>query len=96
MRESGDPDSTWALPYWAYLNEDQTVMPELLRDQVVFVYPLPQSGFNAGASINELGVDGLQPATWSDQALVGLDSLGYLSMGGRIESIPHNQFHVLG
>ena len=97
LRLSGDPDSeTWALPYWAYLNEDQTVMPEPLRDPESSLYtPYRNPGFNAGESINELGVDGLQPATWSEQALVGLDSLGYLSMGGRIESIPHNVFHVL-
>ena len=97
LRLSGDPDAeSWALPYWAYLNEEETVMPELLRDPESSLYtPYRNPGFNAGASINELGVDGLQPETWSDQALTGLGSLGYLSMGGRIESIPHNQFHVL-
>ncbi|QNI84798.1 hemolysin-type calcium-binding repeat family protein [Synechococcus sp. PROS-7-1] len=97
LRLSGDPDAeTWALPYWAYLNEEQTVMPKLLRDPESSLYtPYRNPGFNAGTSINDLGVGDIQPASWSSTALKGLGATGYLSMGTRIEYTPHNQFHRL-
>ena len=97
LRLSGDPDAeTWALPYWAYLNEEETVMPELLRDPKSSLYtPYRNPGFNAGTSINDLGFEDVQPATWSDSAFKGLGSTGYLSMGTRIENVPHNEFHRL-
>lgn len=97
LRLSGDPDAeTWALPYWAYLNEEETVMPELLRDPKSSLYtPYRNPGFNAGTSINDLGFEDVQPATWSDSAFKGLGSTGYLSVGTRIENVPHNEFHVL-
>ena len=99
LRLSGDPDAeTWALPYWAYLNEDQAVMPELLRDPKSALYtPYRNPDFNAGTSILELSDPQLraQPADWSDRALRGLGETGYLAMGFKIEQVPHNQFHLL-
>ena len=99
LRLSGDPNSdTWALPYWAYLNEDQAVMPDLLRDPNSSLYtPYRNPDFNAGTSILELSPPQLrtQPADWSDRALRGLGETGYLAMGSTIENVPHNQFHLL-
>ena len=99
LRLSGDPDAeTWALPYWAYLNEDQGVMPELLRDPESSLYtPYRNPSLNEGAPINSLTIPGapVQPADWSKQALLGLGETGYLAMGTKIENVPHNQFHVL-
>lgn len=99
LRLSGDPDAEiWALPYWAYLNEDQGVMPELLRDSGSSLYtPYRNPSLNEGAPINSLTIPGeqVQPADWSEEALLGLGETGYLAMGTKIENIPHNQFHVL-
>ena len=99
LRLSGDPDAdTWALPYWAYLNDDQAVMPELLRDPKSSLYtPYRNPDFNAGTSILELSHPQLraQPADWSDRALRGLGETGYLATSFTIEQVPHNQFHLL-
>ena len=98
LRISGDPESeTWALPYWAYMNEEQPFMPELLRDPESMLYTNYRNpGLNAGTSIRELSnPEGVAAGKWSERALDGLGETGYLSMGSRIEMIPHNQFHIL-
>ena len=99
LRLSDDPDSeTWALPYWAYLNKDQGVMPELLRDPESSLYTAYRNPeLNKGTTINEIDVPDWMtaPSEWSEMALSGLGETGYLAMGGKIENVPHNQFHIL-
>ena len=99
LRISGDPDSeTWALPCWAYMNEEQPFMPELLRDPESNLYtPYRNQELNEGTSIREIKNTGspTKPAMWSEIALEGLHKTSYLSMGSNIESVPHNLFHVL-
>ena len=101
LRLSDDPDSeTWALPYWAYLNKDQGVMPELLRDPGSSLYTAYRNPeLNKGKTINEIvypdNENLIPPSGWSEMALKGLGETGYLVMGGKIENVPHNQFHLL-
>lgn len=96
LRLSGDPDAeTWALPYWAYLNEDQGVMPEPLRDPESSLYtPYRNPSLNGGAPLNSITLPPWpNPAKWSEEALLGLGETGYMAMGSKIEILPHNAFH---
>ena len=101
LRLSDDPDSeAWALPYWAYLNEEQGVMPELLRDPESSLYTAYRNPkLNKGKAIDEIIYPNISylipPSGWSEMALNGLGETGYLAMGSKIENVPHNQFHML-
>lgn len=100
LRLSGEADAeTWALPYWAYLNEDEVVMPEIFRDRGSSLYtPYRNSQLNAGIALTELTnlFPGSPPAaqTWPDLTLPGLYQNTYLAMGTLVESMPHNAFHL--
>ena len=99
LRLSGEADAeSWALPYWAYLNEDEVVMPEIFRDPLSSLYtPYRNQQLNAGIALTELTnlFPGFPPPqTWPDLTLPGLYQNTYLAMGTLIESMPHNVFHV--
>lgn len=94
---------TWALPYWAYLNEEDVVIPEIFRNtgsNLYTAYRNPQ--LNAGTALTQLTdikIDGNAfPANythnWPAQTLQGLNKNNYMAMGTLIENMPHNRLHV--
>ena len=85
---------TWALPYWAYLNEEDVVMPEIFRDtgsNLYTAYRNPQ--INAGIALTQL-TNFSGAANWPEQTLPGLYQNNFMAMGTLIENMPHNRFHV--
>ena len=85
---------TWALPYWAYLNEEDVVMPEIFRDtgsNLYTAYRNPQ--LNAGTALTQL-TNFSGAANWPEQTLPGLYQNNFMAMGTLIENMPHNPFHV--
>jgi hypothetical protein len=100
LRLSGEADAeTWALPYWAYLNEEDAVMPEIFRDPLSSLYtPYRNSQLNSGIPITDLSnLDPdypPRPEDWSDLTYPALYQSTYLAMGTLIETMPHNAFHV--
>ena len=99
LRLSGEEEAeSWALPYWAYLNEGEFVMPELLRKSDSSLYtPYRNPQLNAGIPLTEITnlPDWLpHPNTWPENTPRGLYQNTYLSMGTVIENMPHNMFHV--
>ena len=84
---------TWALPYWAYLNEEDILMPEIFRDtgsNLYTAYRNPQ--LNAGIALTQL-TNFSGAAKWPDETLQGLNKNNFMAMGTLIESMPHNPFH---
>ena len=84
---------TWALPYWAYLNEEDVVMPEIFRDtgsNLYTDYRNPQ--LNAGIALTQL-TNFSGAANWPEQTLQGLYQNNFMAMGTLIENMPHNAFH---
>ncbi|WP_341879692.1 tyrosinase family protein [Synechococcus sp. UW140] len=94
---------TWALPYWAYLNEEDILMPEMFRNTGSNLYtPYRNPQLNAGTALTQLtdikiGGNAF-PAdfthNWPAQTLQGLNKNNYMAMGTLIEYMPHNRFHV--
>lgn len=85
---------TWALPYWAYLNEEDVLMPDIFRDTGSNLYtPYRNPQLNAGTALTQL-TNFSGAANWPKQTLQGLNKNNYMAMGTLIENMPHNQFHV--
>jgi len=97
LRLSGEASAeTWALPYWAYLNEEDVVMPGIFRDAGSNLYtPYRNPQLNAGIALTQLTNTPLAPgaANWPKQTLQGLNKNNYMAMGTLIENMPHNVFH---
>jgi len=94
LRLSGEANAeTWALPYWAYLNEEDVLMPEIFRDTGSNLYtPYRNPQLNAGIALTQL-TNFSGAANWPAQTLQGLNKNNYMAMGTLIENMPHNQFH---
>ena len=85
---------TWALPYWAYLNEEDILMPEMFRNTGSNLYtPYRNPQLNAGTALTQL-TNYPGAADWPAQTLQGLNKNNYMAMGTLIENMPHNPFHV--
>jgi hypothetical protein len=98
LRLSGEANAeTWALPYWAYLNEEDVLMPDIFRDKGSNLYtPYRNPQLNAGIALTQLTnlPDWVTPASdWPAKTLQGLNENNYMAMGTLIENMPHNQFH---
>ena len=96
LRLSGEANTeTWALPYWAYLNEEDVLMPDIFRDTGSNLYtPYRNPQLNAGTALTQLTNYSGAAANWPKQTLQGLNKNNYMAMGTLIENMPHNQFHV--
>ena len=94
LRLSGEANAeTWALPYWAYLNKEDVLMPEIFRDTGSNLYtPYRNPQLNAGIALTQL-TNFSGAANWPAQTLQGLNKNNYMAMGTLIENMPHNQFH---
>lgn len=94
LRLSGEANAeTWALPYWAYLNEEDVLMPEIFRDTGSNLYtPYRNPQLNAGIALTQL-TKSFGAANWPAQTLQGLNKNNYMAMGTLIENMPHNRFH---
>lgn len=100
LRQLGEKSAdNWALPYWDYLNENQLVIPEKFRDPLSPLYTQYRNPeLNEGKSIQDLTNDpGILPPSkrWSELTYPALYSNSFLSVNSKIESMPHDAFHVL-
>jgi len=94
LRLSGEASAeTWALPYWAYLNEEDVVMPGIFRDTGSNLYtPYRNPQLNAGIALTQL-TNTPDATNWPNETLPGLNKNNYMAMGALIEITPHNLFH---